>query len=767
MSKMIASSRLDPSALVLEETLYHVANGYLGLRGCFEEGYPGTPESVRGTYLNAFYDTHPINHPEKLYGFPETGERMLNVTDAQTIELSVDGERVLLEPGRFEGYERSLDAALGTMRRAFEWRSKSGSRIAVEIVRLASLPRPELFAVGYSLRALDRQASIVVTARLEGEVQNYFDESDPRLPGGVFKGLAVTDVEAEAGAKGGELYIESRTLSREASLGVLSLVEVELGPPFGAEAAKDTSSASLAISFDLAAGEAFFMTRKNVYVDSDRGADVREATHSSADDLRGLSFTTLAAEQERELAARWKAADAAAEGDEAVTEALRFDLFELIQSAPADERSSVPAKGLSGEGYEGHYFWDAEIYIAPFYRHSHPEAARRMLVFRHSTLALAREHARVMGQGRGAVFPWRTIAGRECSAYYPSGSAQYHINADIAYSAWKYYEATGDIGFMRDFGAEILFETARAWVELGHFADGQFRIDAVTGPDEYACIVDNNYYTNVMARFNLAKASELRATLAAHFPDALTGLERRIGLEAAERRAWEEAAERMYLPYDAARDITPQDDGFLRRGEWDFAGTPASDYPLLLNHHHLSLRRRQVCKQADAVLAYFLLPGVAAESTVRNSYAYYERITTHDSSLSYAVFAAMAARLGDPEKAYRYFARTVRLDLDDTQGNSKDGIHAANMGGTWLALAMGFGGLVTDGGIPAFSPVLPEAWRGLRFTAAFRGSTITVKAAHADGGRVETILELASGPALEVELDGERRFLERTLRSLS
>ena len=346
MSKMIASSRLDPSVLVLEETLYHVANGYLGPPEGLLRRRLSRDAGIRPRNLpqRVPYDTHPINHPEKLYGFPETGERMLNVTDAQTIELSVDGERVLLEPGRFEGYERSLDAALGTIAAPS---NGDRSRVRASPSRSSGLPRsprPELFAVGYSLRALDRQASIVVTARLEGEVQNHFDESDPRLSGGVFKGLAVTDVEAEAGAKGGELDIESRTLSREASLGVLSLVEIELGPPFGAEAAKDASSASLAISFDLAAGEAFFMTRKNIYVDSDRGGDVREATYSSADDLRGLSFATLAAEQERELAARWKAADAAAEGDEAVTEALRFDLFSSFSRRRPTSDRAYPRK---------------------------------------------------------------------------------------------------------------------------------------------------------------------------------------------------------------------------------------------------------------------------------------------------------------------------------------------------------------------------------------------------------------------------------------
>jgi alpha,alpha-trehalose phosphorylase len=767
MADILHTTVLDPERLALEETLYHCANGYLGVRGCFEEGYPEGIPSVRGTYINAFYDTHPIHHPEKLYGFPETGERILNVTDAQTIFLEVEGERVLLEDGRFSRYERGLDADGGIARRSFEWRTAGGAGIAVSIRRLASLARRELFAVEYSVTCLDRGLDMALIARLEGEVENFFDANDPRLSGKAFKGLAVAKTGAEAAERGGELRILSRTLERGAELATVSLVEIEEGPPARVAAAKDATSASLVLSFRLGPGETLRLARKNVYADSDRSASAEATAREATERLRGLSFAAIAAEQERELAGRWAAADISVAGDESVSEALRFDLFELMQSAPADERSSVPAKGLSGEGYEGHYFWDAEIYMAPFYLYTDPAAARRMLLYRHSTLTGARTHARAMSQARGAVFPWRTIAGRECSAYYPSGSAQYHINADIAYAAWKYYEATSDLPFLRDAGAELLFETARAWVEIGHFSEGEFRIDAVTGPDEYACIVDNSYYTNAMARFNLRAALKARAALAADLPDALADIDRRIGLWPSEPGSWEEAAERMYLPYDAARDIAAQDDGFLRRAEWDFEGTPDSDYPLLLTRHHLCLRRHQVCKQADVVLAHFLLPGIAAESTVRNSYAYYEKRTTHDSSLSYAVFAAMAARLGDTEKALEYFSRTARLDLDDVQGNSRDGIHAANLGGTWLALAMGFGGLSAEEGLLSLGPVLPESWKGLSFTAAFRGSTLRIRATRAAGGRVDTLVELLRGPGLHLSLYGERRFLEGSLRATS
>ncbi len=750
MSHVLESTVFDPSRLLLEETLFHCANGYLGVRGNFEEGYPEGLASVRGSYINAFYDTHPIEHPERLYGFPETGEKIVNVTDAQGIVLIVGGERVVLEPGRTRGYRRSLDLGTGVASRSFVWRSSTGTELAVGVRRLVSLSTRELFAVEYSVAALASALDLELIIGLDGDVENFFDPSDPRVSGSAFKPLEVLSSEASASGRGGRLYVESRTRSTAVSLGVLSDFSCEGGSGLEVGALRTATGASARLLFHLEPGEVFRLTRKNFYADSRRHGRVAGSVRAIAARLDSRSFEELAAEQAEILAGFWKRAGVEIGGDGGLDEGLRFNLYQLLQSAPCDGASSIPAKGLSGEGYEGHYFWDAEIYMLPFFCYTNPALARGMLMYRHSTLEGARAHAREMGQKRGAAFPWRTIAGRECSAYYPSGSAQYHINADIAYAAWRYYEATADLGFLVEGGAELLLETARLWLALGHPSPEGFRIEAVTGPDEYTCIVDNNYYTNAMAAFNLEKALEARAILASQAPRELSALELRLGLGEEERTLMARAAASMYLPHDRERDVSPQDDGFLRKAPWDFAGTPADHYPLLLHYHHLTLRRFQVCKQADAVLAHFLLPGLAAESTVRNSYAYYEGITTHDSSLSYAAFAAMAARLGDAEKALRYFAETVRLDLDDAHGNTKDGLHAANMGGTWLALVFGFGGFRPLGEAIGLDPVLPRAWTGLSFRIAYRGRSVLVRSRR-EGAVPRTEVTLEAGEAIRVE----------------
>ena len=474
--------------------------------------------------------------------------------------------------------------------------------------------------------------------------------------------------------------------------------------------------------------------------------------------MRPQPFEHLAQEQADRLRSYWEAAEVTVEGDPAAAEGLRFGLFQLLQSAPRDGRSNIPAKGLSGKATRVITSGTPRSTWPPFSStpiRPGPRPARLPLLDPRWRPTARAGH----GAEPGCPYPWRTIAGRECSAYYPSGSAQYHINADIAYAYWRYFEATGDVDFLVRTGAEVLFETARTWLEIGHFASGQFRIESVTGPDEYTCLVDNNYYTNAMARFHLSKAVEVRALLREREPRAMAELESRISLGDEEVESWARAARSMYLPHDSKRDLTPQDDGFLKKAPWDLATTPASGHPLLLHYHHLAIIRRQVCKQADAVLAHFLLPDVAAASTVKNSYLYYERITTHDSSLSYAVFSAMAARLGDVEKAHRYFNETVRLDLDDVQGNAKDGIHAANMGGAWLALVFGFGGFRPLGDAIAVNPVLPAAWGGISFRIAYRGRSLRVSARRALDGSVATTVELVAGEPIEVKRAGRRLLL--------
>jgi alpha,alpha-trehalose phosphorylase len=413
-----------------------------------------------------------------------------------------------------------------------------------------------------------------------------------------------------------------------------------------------------------------------------------------------------------------------------IQQAIRFNLFHILQASARAEDTGVPAKGLTGQAYEGHYFWDTEIYLLPFLIYTSPRIARNLLAFRYKMLPQARARAKELGH-RGAMFPWRTISGEEASAYYAAGTAQYHINADIMYALRKYVQTTGDEAFLRDFGAEMLVETARLWLDLGFYSaakGGKFCINGVTGPDEYNAVVNNNAYTNLMARENLRYATQVVQSLHATEPDAYNALAHKTALEPSEASAWIRAAENMYVPYDEKLGIIPQDDDFLDKEPWDFRNTPADHYPLLLFYHPLNIYRKQVIKQADVVLAMFLLGDAFSLETKKRNFDFYDPLTTGDSSLSSSMEAIIAAQVGDIDKAIRYGMAALLMDLADVGGNVKDGCHIASMGGTWMMLTYGLAGMRDHDGTLSFWPRrAPEDNAVLRFPVTYRGQLLEVE----------------------------------------
>ncbi len=389
----------------------------------------------------------------------------------------------------------------------------------------------------------------------------------------------------------------------------------------------------------------------------------------------------------------------------------------------------VAAKGVSGSGYEGHYFWDTEVYMVPFLTLTSPEQARNALRYRSTHLEQARERARELST-KGALFPWRTINGEEASAYYAAGTAQYHIDADIAYAVGHYGAMTGDTEFMRFEGAQLLVETARMWADLGFWRVNEeetFEIHGVTGPDEYTTVVNNNTYTNVMARWNLRLAARHVRQLATDDPDAYARLAHAVDLADDEVDEWERCASGMKIPFDERLGIHPQDDAFVAKELWDLENTPQESYPLLLHYHPLVIYRFQVLKQADVVLALFLRGSEFTEEQKRADFEYYDPITTGDSSLSAVMQAIMAAEVGHQEMALEYFYAGLFVDIGDTHGNTADGVHIASTAGTWRGLVSGFGGLRDDEELLSFDPRLPRSWDHLNFVVSYLGSRLRVQ----------------------------------------
>ena len=749
---------LNNDELMLNETLFHNANGYLGVRGCYEEGYPRDYKTIRGTYINGFYDYVDMPQAEKLYGLCEKKQTMINVADTQGISFSADGEKLGMFEGEVISSVRSLDMKEGVTLRKVRLRTGKGHEFEVNVKRMASFDMPNLFLIEYRVKSLGYEGELTFESLHIGDTKNFFDPSDPRVAGESHEHL----VPEQALNKDNVTYLCTRTVS--SNLYVCSAVSEKVRYEGGAgsdheldvSVSRENHRYIKKIKTSINAGEEVVLTKYTILTDSLRSDSPVDEARRLMEIARNTETELLYKKQKDFLKDYWDKCSLKIEGDDELDIALRYNTYQLLQSAGRDEHSNIAAKGLSGEGYEGHYFWDTEMYMQPFFTMTNPEISKDLISYRYATLPAARENARLLGHKSGALYPWRTIEGSECSGYFPSGTAQYHIDADIAYSVVAYYLATGDFDFIAAKGAEIVFETARLWLDVGNYDKDRFVINCVTGPDEYTCLVNNNYFTNVSAKFNLEWAVK--------FYDLLT--EKRdlntiakIGLTGSEVEEFKRAAECMYLPYDEKRGINPQDDSFLSKKEWDFPATPPTDYPLLLHYHPLYIYRYQVCKQADTVLAHFIYEDAQSLETIEKSFAYYEMVTTHDSSLSTCIYSIMASKLGMVEKAYKYFGDSAKLDLFNLHHNTKDGIHTANMGGNYMAVVYGFGGLrIKDDGLH-LAPVIPRQWSAYSFKLNYRGSRLMVSVVRT-GDRPDVKISLLEGESVEIFLNGEKRIIK-------
>ncbi|CDG84006.1 glycoside hydrolase family 65 protein [Janthinobacterium agaricidamnosum] len=753
----IRETSFDTASHFLDETLFALGNGYIGLRGSYEDGYSGPAgSSLDGTYLNGFYDSETIHYPEAAYGLAKTNQFMLNVPNGKGIGLWIDDERFDLLQGTLEKYERTLDFRTGVLQRKVQWTSNQGRRVAIVSRRMVCFEHKHLYAIEYVVTPLNFSGRVQLVASLDGDVKNIEAGDDPRI-GSAVSGPALQLVDSQQEEHFSALL--QRTSNSGFSLVSATATELVHAGAHTPRLLKNGQRLEQSYEVHATEGQAVRLTKFGCYFSS-RDYPGQELMSRSRDLLaqaQATGFHELLREQEQYLANFWQQADVEIAGDDALQQGIHFNQFHLLQSVGRDGKTNISAKGVTGEGYEGHYFWDTEIYIFPFFLYSKPEIARKLLEYRYAGLDQARARARQMSHQTGALYPWRTIAGEECSAYFPAGTAQYHINADIAYSIKLYVEASGDHDYLLKFGAEILMETARIWLGIGSYdRDGRFCINQVTGPDEYTALVNNNYYTNAMARMHLNFAADVAERIGAAEPEQFARIAALMALDPAEPAAWRRAAQLMRLPYDAALQIHAQDDSFLSKKVWDFANTPKEKYPLLLNYHPMVIYRHQVCKQADVVLALLLLSDEFSAEDKQRDFDYYEPLTTHDSSLSSCIYSIIASEIGYHDKAYDFFMETARLDLDDTHGNTHYGVHTAAMAGTWMGVAYGFAGMRVAHGALRFAPTLPAKWRHYTFKIHFKGALLQVRV---EPGRTE--YRLLQGDALRFSHHAEA--LELTL----
>jgi alpha,alpha-trehalose phosphorylase len=718
---LVREPHVDLGALAVAESVFSLSNGYVGVRGTLDEV---EPFSMRGTYLSGVFETHPLSYPEGGYGQPEEGQAMLTVAEGTPLRLLVDGIPLDVREVGPQVHERTLDLRAGTLDRRLCWTAPSGTSLEVTSRRLVSLRERSTVAVRYEVRALDGPAHVVVRSELvDGEVTpTGVDNDDPRVAevlDHAFEPLA-----SVRAANGGALA--SRT--RRSGITVAAAVGHVVG---GGRVSTDASPRRVVttVAADLLPGQRLTIVKAVTHTWShDAVADslVGEAC-AALDSALDLGWEGLLAGQRAALEELWATADVEVDGDPELQQALRYAVFQLFCSAACISGAPVGAKGLTGRGYSGHTFWDVEGFVLPALSLLRPDAARRLLLWRSATLDLARERARTLGHA-GASFPWRTISGREVSAYWPASTAAMHVNADIARAFWLHQNVTGEdldsVG-----GLEVLVETARLWMAIGHEdAAGGWHLFGMTGPDEYTGVVDDNVFTNLMAKRNLQRAAEACRRLQARAAE--------LGVDPTEISAWRSAAEAVHVPWDEGLRVHPMNANFTTYQEWPFEDQREA-YPVQEHQHYATFYRRQVLKQADLVLALWWCREDFTAEEVARDLEYYEARTVRDSSLSAAVQAVVCAQAQHPDLALRYLRECALVDLRDVQGDTEKGLHLAAVGGAWLAFVAGLGGLREDGEDLEIAPLLPSSlsrtaysvtWRGrlLRVETTREGTTVTL-----------------------------------------
>jgi alpha,alpha-trehalose phosphorylase len=722
-------------------TLFSLSNGAIGIRGAGEE-----PRRLGfGTFLSGYHETFTIRHAEDAYGYSRVGQVIQGVPDATDYHFLIDG--VPLEHPI--NCAQQVDFRTGIAQEHREYQIED-LLVQIDIERMVCLFNENLAVSNVTVRVdkPDTELIVRIEAPANDSLPDIEHSDDPRkmeqlLEGGLHE-VERPPIEEAMGPA--ELHAYRCVSSHMAmAMGVLQTIDGRpTGTSFNVVASHDEPAHAtryIAYHTDPVSGQGI---RNGLVLPESRSQNTDELIRrceATLADAAALGESALLNEQREWLDEFWKDSDIKVEvdaeaevGAEAdasgaglgvrIQQVIRWELFQLAQTT-AFVPNGIGAKGLSGSGYSGHYFWDTETFVLPFLTYTRPDQARDALSFRHRMLPAARKRAAAMSVD-GALYPWRTINGEEASAFFPASTAQYHIDADIAYAVMQYAGVSGDWDYLGREGIDILVETARMWADLGRFGrDGRFHINCVTGPDEYTALVDDNFYTNAMAQFNLVSAADALEHFDHDDPRLAAQIRQRLHIRPNELRDWRIAADAMCLLQDPDSGLHLQDAQFLHRVPWDFKRKAAR--PLLLHYHPMEIYRHQVLKQTDTVLTLFMLSSHFSLNEKKTDFDVYDPLTTGDSTLSLATQAIIAAEVGYRDKAYSYFLQSLFTDVADLHDNTSDGIHLAAAGGIWGLLVNGFGGLRDSGGeTVCIDPRLPNPWHSMRYRLAVHGSRFEV-----------------------------------------
>ena len=717
-----------------QETIFCLGNGYLGVRGVFEEGYYGfVGNTIPATVINGIYEYHDLHHIWARPGFPTRQHAIINQPEAFQAHLYVNGERILMHPGKVSGYKRVLDMQHGLLSREYVYTAGDGTQVRLHFERFVSLAERHTAVMRISLSA-DRDCRLRVCSRLDGQVKatgyrneefgyyvmDEFNCGAPRAEDGI---LSVTNTIKRSGF----------TVSTAQADRMAGLVPAETHDGYFC----------VCHEYDINAhvGETYTLEKAICYTTDRDDAQPEDFVRTLAKAQLTRGWDVLYAEHRAAWLSFWNEVGVELSGDTAILQGVRFAMFHLNQGAGRDGITNISANCLTGCSYCGWTFWDTEIFMSPMFLYTQPEIAKKFLIYRYNTLDKSRERARQMDD-QGALFAWSTINGEECAWIFEAATAQYHIDTDVYYAIERYMQVTHDEDFMVNYGAEILFETSKCLAHRGNFIKykgGKFCINGVCGPDEYSPIVNNNCYTNWLCRKMFYYTLDNARLLREKYPKKYVELLQKCGVDDEEMALWQRAADNMYIPYNEELQLYLQDDQILDRDPIDIESIPVEKLPLLNHLHPLNLWRLQVIKQADIVLLIYLCGEDFSPEMKKKIFDFYEPLTIHDSSLSAGIHSIVATEIGYTDEAYGYFRQTARMDLDNVNRNTDIGVHSACMGSAWLILTGGFACMRLYGGKHHFSPFIPEQWGHYAFNLRFDGAKMNVRVEHS--GTTYTLLE--------------------------
>ncbi|GGF99698.1 maltose phosphorylase [Paenibacillus albidus] len=733
----VVEEKFDAARNRVSESIFSLGNEYMGVRGYPEEGYSG--DSLLGSYFNGLYEEMKVNAHYK--GTISKLRFMVNAVDWLYTRISADGEMLDLAQSQISNFTRRLDFKTGEYERRFDWHLSGGGTISIRFRRLVSMTNSHLGIQRIEFQSNDYDGEISVRTGLdfspvhEDQGRNLWQVMH-RGRQGDWMGMVGQTVTT------GNRLFTTFVIRSDETLHTIPFEEEKL--------------AGVDFALRLGAGGSAGFTKLVInYADKGNKVDEVETLwdtgYKVASLYEGTTYDDILTEQTAYWTRIWEQSDIEIQGDPENQQGIRYCIFQLYQTYRGDNPGfNIGAKGLTGEAYRGLAFWDTETYCLPFYLFNNPKAARSLLEFRYKSLSHALERAREV-DCQGAFYPIATIDGTESCDLWQHANLQLQVGTAVGYAIWHYDKLVGDKPFLYGEGIEMLLQLSRFYESRGQWGPrtGKFGYYGVMGPDEFQLMVNNNCYLNIMAKklfeYTLAVLEEMEREA----PMKLHTLTERLGVTEDEYRTWAHLAENMYIPYDTASQVFEQHDGFFDMPNIDVDTIPVEDFPLYHNWSYDRIYRYDMVKQPDVLMFMFLYTTEYTHAQKQANYDYYEPRCIHESSLSPSIHSIFASELGRHDEAYRFFEFATRLDLDNYNRNTREGLHTTSIAAAWMNIVYGFGGMRSDGEQLQFEPSIPVRWDGYSFQITYRGTVVHVRVT-----REEVTVRSLSGEPVELLLYG-------------